>query len=137
MRATALPIAALAAALAACSGGGQTCIEVSASCNPLYEPTYDNVFTRTLEPTCAVDGPCHNASSAQGGLVFEDPDEAYDLLLGSDGEARIEPGDPGCSLLVRRVESDNPGFRMPPGGSPLSAEERCSIIQWIADGADR
>lgn len=137
MRATALPLAVLAACLTACNGGGQTCIEVNTDCDPLYEPTYENVFTRTLEPSCAVDGPCHNAASAQGGLVYEDPDEAYDLLLGVDGEARVVPGDPGCSLLVRRLESDNPGFRMPPGQTPLPAEERCSVIQWIADGAER
>jgi len=123
--------AAVIAATASCSDEA-TCIEVDVDCERLYEPTFDNVFSETLEAKCGISGPCHNATSAKAGLVYEDPDESYDLLL----ESRVEPGNPGCSLLIRRIESTNTGFRMPPGGM-LSEQERCSIRQWIASGAER
>src|SRR4051794_22171305 len=98
--------AALAASFAltmnACSGssgtgGADGCVEdLSASCAPLYTPTFDEIFTRTLKPTCSVsNAACHAAAGAQGGLTFEDADASYALLLGkTDGKARVVPGDP-------------------------------------------
>lgn len=116
-------------------GAEETCIEVALECQPLYEPTYDNVYSRTLEPTCGAAGSqCHSSEGAQNGLIFADPDQAYDLLLGGD-EPRVVPGEPGCSLLVHRIEATG-ALQMPPG-SPLPAAERCSINQWIASGAER
>lgn len=111
--------------------------DLSTDCAPLYEPSYEQVFSRTLAPTCAPPGSaCHAASGAKGGLVFEDADQAYAMLLGqTDGEQRVLPGDPACSPLVIRLEADDSTV-MPPGAA-LSAAERCSVIQWIANGAER
>lgn len=108
------------------------------ACAPLYDPTYDQIFTRTLHPTCAQPGSsCHAAEGAKGGLVFDDADTAYALLLGQrDGRARVTAGDPACSLLVERLESTDKAVVMPPGGA-LSAAERCAVVQWIKNGAKR
>lgn len=50
---------------------------------------------------------------------------------------RVSLGDPGCSALLRRVESSDPDFRMPPGNAPLSGPDRCSIQRWVTEGAKR
>lgn len=83
-------------------------------------------------------GICHSADAGMGGLVFDEVDLAYDLLLGaSGGHARVQPGDPSCSLLMIRLEGQTSDFRMPPGPTPLLAAERCAIAKWIAAGAER
>jgi hypothetical protein len=116
-----------------------SCVTVQpATCSPLYDPTFDQIFTRTLHTTCAQEGgACHSASGAQGGLVYEDADAAYALLLGkTDGRARVVPGDPSCSILIERVDAPDPSQTMPPGAE-LSAAERCSFETWIRNGAKR
>ena len=119
--------------LASCIGEDDPCIDVDNTCEPLYEPVFDEVFARTLLPKCGVPGTaCHGDDGRQNGLGFVTADEAYDLLL----ESRVEPGDPSCSLIVRRIESTRSSFVMPPG-APVAEAERCAIIQWIADGAER
>lgn len=126
------------ALLAACGPDDLECVEVSAACDPTFTPSYDQVFTEILEPKCGVEGgACHSQAGAQGGLVLDgNADEAYQMLLDM-AEGRVLPNDPGCSELVIRTEAlSRPGLLMPPG-SPLSAGERCSIIQWIEMGAPR
>jgi hypothetical protein len=121
------------------------CLEgLALDCTPAYVPTYDAIFDDVLERSCGsagTGGTCHygpTAETAQGGLVLSDRDLAYDQLLGRGGaSARVLPGDPQCSPLVARLESDDPGFRMPVGGSPLPEAARCAVRQWIANGAMR
>jgi len=122
-----------------CGEPALPCVEhLDLACAPLYSPTYDEIFTRTLHPTCAqAGGSCHAAAGAQGGLVFEDADTAYALLLGQMGErARVVPGDTSCSVLVERLSSTDKTVVMPPGGA-LPDAERCAVIQWIKQGAKR
>lgn len=115
-------------------GDDATCVPYDAACAPLYQPTFDQVFQRTLKPTCALSGrSCHAAEGRQGFLVYEEPDEAYDLLLQSGA---VKPGDASCSKLAYRIGTDRASRRMPPG-APLSEAERCAIQKWIADGAKR
>jgi hypothetical protein len=111
---------------------------LSTACAPLYDPTFQQIFERTLKPTCAqAGGACHAMDGARGGLIFEDPDRAYQLLLGQDGaRRRVSPGDPACSLMVEKLESKDPSFVMPPG-APRPEAERCAIEKWIAAGAAR
>lgn len=114
------------------------CVQnLSTSCSPLFEPSYTNVFEQTLTRSCGVSGAaCHASEGAQAGLILDDADEAYTQLLEPAGaEPRVKPGDPECSPLVVRLEAG--GAEGMPPGSPLSAEERCSIIAWIRDGAAR
>lgn len=116
------------------------CVEsVDRECRPLYAPaTFQVIFDRIVHPTCARGmGTCHTADARMAGLVFEDEAEAYALLLGESGSARVLPGDPECSLLVKRLASDDPRYRMPPGPTPLLDSELCTITQWIAEGAQR
>jgi len=124
------------ALLSAC--GGDPCVALPDSCDPLYAPTFDNVYENTLRPTCGFEGTaCHGVDGGQGGLVFADVDEAYAALTDdSAGEPPVLQGDPSCSLLMRRVASEDSSQTMPPG-DPLSAAEQCAIRMWIEEGAKR
>jgi hypothetical protein len=114
-------------------GDDQTCVEALGSdCDPLYEPIFEQVFTRTLKQTCALDGNrCHSGANARAGLRMDEIEEAYQLLVPG---GRVIPGDPSCSLVANRLAGN--GGVMPPG-DPLSEAERCAIETWIANGALR
>ncbi|APR87118.1 hypothetical protein A7982_12467 [Minicystis rosea] len=136
--AAAIGLAAIGLAMVTNGCGGSSCApDQPADCAPLYEPTFDQVFARTLAPTCAAPGTgCHAAEGNQGGLAFTDADSAYALLLGEkDGDARVTPGD-ACSELFRRIASTDAAEVMPPGAR-LPDAERCAIEQWIRGGAKR
>jgi hypothetical protein len=108
-------------------------ISIDRGCVPAYEPTFDNLFQKTIKPSCALSGgSCHAAAGQKAGLVFEDPDTAHRLLL----DRRVVAGKPECSRLARRVLSTDTTFMMPPGLA-LAPGEQCAIVQWIARGALR
>jgi Planctomycete cytochrome C len=92
-----------------------------------------------LQPTCATGtGTCHTPDFVAGGLVFADETTSYDLLLGADGGTPyVIPKDPGCSTLMKRLESTDPNYHMPRGPNSLSAGDLCTIVQWISEGAPR
>jgi hypothetical protein len=100
-------------------------------------PTYDTIYTSILVPNCAVGtGTCHTSDFAPDGLVFADETTSYDTLLGLDGGTPLVlPGNPGCSTLMKRLESTDPDYHMPKGPSFLSAGDLCTIVQWISQGA--
>jgi hypothetical protein len=120
--------------LGACGDDEVACVEpLSMDCNPLYDPSFEEIFTRTLQPGCALEGSsCHSGASAKAGLRMDDIDMAYELLVPG---GRVLPGDASCSLLVTRLTGANGGV-MPPG-NPLSEAERCAIETWVANGAVR
>jgi hypothetical protein len=122
------------ALVSGCSGddSGECATNVPSQCTPLYDPTFDNVYTRTLKPTCSLGG-CHAPDSAQGGLAIDTEDAAYDALTKG---GFVKGGDAECSLVVERITSSDSSESMPPG-APLSAAEQCSIITWIRNGAKR
>jgi hypothetical protein len=131
---------------AACSSDpapepGLACVQgLSATCSPLYPSSdFTTLYTKILHPSCATGGStCHTKSGSKGGLVFEDEEQSFGLLLGDiDGRPRVLPGDPGCSILMERLEVESATLRMPPGPTPLTAGERCNFVQWIANGAPR
>lgn len=132
----AAPIAILAAA---CGPPPESsCVEGldTATCKPLYDPTFDNVYEKSLAKTCALSGSsCHASEGGAGGLVFDSADGAYQHLT-SGKKPRVIGGDAACSPLVERIESADDATVMPPG-SPLSDPERCAIEQWIQNGAKR
>lgn len=121
-------------ALGACGDDGEVCVQaLSADCDPLYDPVFEEIYTRTLQPGCALEGSsCHSGASAKAGLRMDDIDMTYQLLV---PEGRVLPGDASCSLLVTRLAGANGGV-MPPG-NPLSEAERCAIEIWVANGAQR
>lgn len=102
------------------------------SCDPLYVPTFDALYTRRLATGCATSSVCHGSGS-YGPLVFEDADTAWAGLV--EG-GRVLPGRPACGVLIDRLTSTDPTRRMPPGGA-LSAAELCVVQQWIGAGAER
>ena len=134
-----------ASCFAGCSSPSTTpppaaCVnDVKTDCSLLYDPPiYQTIFDNILHRTCAIGmGSCHTSDVAMGGLVFEDADVAYALLLGQMGaRQRVVPTDPACSFLVVRLESTDPNYVMPKG-SRLSDEAICDVVQWIAQGAAR
>ena len=105
--------------------------DLTSSCQPLYPPTFDAVYTNTIQSSCAIGGAsCHGSSPGQGGLVFADIDASY---------AALQPylaDDATCSTLVSRISSNDEEVQMPPG-QRLSDAARCSIFLWVAAGAPR
>lgn len=128
----------LVLSLSACTGDGDgdqapACVEIDyAGCAPLYPPSWDQVWQQTLAPSCSGGGSaCHGSG---GELLLTDPATAYTGLT-SGAHPQIVPGDPACSPVMIRLESDDPNFRMPPGNTALPAGARCSIATWITNGA--
>jgi hypothetical protein len=130
----------LVVALAGCPRDPRpACITVDTTCAAGYVPTFDNVYNNTLKNTCgSTSSSCHSASGHQGGMSLAGEATAYQSLLATSGldapRARVVPGDPACSLMIVRTSSPGADYQMPPG-EPLSAVERCALIQWVANGA--
>ncbi|MEP7122247.1 MAG: c-type cytochrome domain-containing protein [Byssovorax sp.] len=131
---------ALAALASGCSSpetatGCVTSLDLT--CAPLYDPTFDQIYTRTLKPTCALSGAsCHASEGQMGGLAFADADSAYAALLGEGGaKPRVVAGDAACSLLIERLDATD--SKVMPPGAPLADAERCAVAKWIQDGAKR
>lgn len=132
----------------ACDGGDDepqapACVEVDPQgCAPLYSPSFDEVFTRTLMPSCATGGgSCHGNAQASGaaahGLFVDTADDTFTRLLEDRGDATfVIGGDAACSPLVVRLLVDDDALRMPVG-SALPAGEICSVAQWVDSGAVR
>ncbi len=109
------------------------CTTVDTACTPTYEPSFDQIFSRVLRPTCAKgESTCHSSKGRQGGLSFEDADVAYGELM----QSSVRAGDAACSELMVRLESDDPYERMPPPAA-IPEADRCAIVQWIQAGARR
>lgn len=118
------------------------CAMVDTSCTGLaYQPTFANVYKNTLHTTTCGDdnGSCHNNAGKAGGLSFEaDADTVYAALMSKSSidpsRNRVTPSDASCSLLTVRTEGIGKDYQMPKGDA-LPAPVRCSIIQWVANGA--
>jgi hypothetical protein len=121
------------ATLAGCPSDDEPpqCIEIDTACQPLYVPTFENVYANTLQTTCGSTAvSCHSAAGKQGGMSFEDPATAYAALLAG----RVVPNDAACSEMIVRTGSPGESYQMPPGSS-IGASEVCALIQWIEAGA--
>jgi hypothetical protein len=130
---------------AGCSGGSTgndaqpTCLATPAdgACkDPLYQPTFHELFTNTLQPTCGANG-CHSGSNPQGGLQLGDTEQvAYAALMANDenGMPRVTANDLSCGQFIVRLETPGKPWSMP-FGSHLDPQKLCVIQQWIAQGA--
>lgn len=136
----------LCLAMLACGddGDGGACLtDLPPNCETAINPTYDEIYDKIISGRCAGGGTgtaCHGREGMQGKLGLYNADVAYDALLGKDAtqRARVIPKDPSCSILMERLESKDPKFRMPLGESaPLSSGLRCAIQLWIDAGALR
>lgn len=108
------------------------CKTVNTSCQPLYQPTFDNVFANTLEQKCGTGSSCHSSVGRAGNLVLDDQVLAHQQLL---LEGRVKPNDAACSEMIVRTDSPGHDYQMPPG-DPLTEQERCALIQWVQQGAN-
>ncbi|MFM7108495.1 MAG: DUF1553 domain-containing protein [Planctomycetaceae bacterium] len=90
-------------------------------------------FSRDVQPLlarrCVA---CHGPDTQEGGLRLDDPRAATAAL--DSGKRAIVPGEPAASELLRRVAATD-DTRMPPEGSPLSADQVKTLTAWIAAGA--
>ena len=139
--------AVLAALFAPACGGDDdddsapSCVEnLPATCNPTFPATYDQIYSQVFQQRCGTAGggiSCHGSMGKKGGLDLSEPNSAYQQLLGSTGKVRVVPRDAACSLLMERLESSDPNFRMPWREDPLSAGVRCAVQSWIQNGAER
>ncbi len=112
------------------------CVEFvqPSDCLPEYEPTFQNIYERTILQRCAIGGgSCHLASGARGGLVLEGLETAHEALV---AQGLVVAADPECSVLIDRLERVGQPGLMPPG-SPLTEAERCAVTQWVRAGANR
>jgi hypothetical protein len=101
--------------------------------------TFDNVYNNTVQNGCGtLNASCHSDVGHQGGMSLFGEANAYQALLATSTldppRPRVEPGNPACSLMIVRVEGVGQPYQMPPG-DPLSAPERCALVQWVLAGA--
>lgn len=115
-----------------------TCTEVAYGMHSgAIAPTFNEIFTRTLQPSCGSNASCHAGANAQHGLHLDDEATAYRDLMAENAAgttARVIPNDVKCGELIVRLETPNEPWTMPKGDH-LPENVLCVIRHWIADGA--
>ena len=76
---------------------------------------------------------CHGPKKQKADLRLDQRNAAFGET--SDGLKVIRPGGSAESALFRRVTSDDPAERMPPGQEPLTADQIGTLRAWIEQGA--
>jgi hypothetical protein len=103
-------------------------------------PSWSKEIQPILNRRCVV---CHMTGAASGGLELQ-PKDAWANLVGVKSSQsalrRVEPGDPGKSYLLRKLEGTHleaggEGFRMPQANDPLEPAEIELFRAWIRAGA--
>ena len=75
---------------------------------------------------------CHGATQQRNGLRLDTLDH---IERGGDAlEPAFVPGKSAASLLVKRITSDDPAYRMPFGKPALSDREVAVLVEWIDAG---
>ena len=97
------------------------------------------LFNRDVRPILAEHcWQCHgpDASARQAELRLDLRENAVGAA--ESGAVAIVPRDPRRSELMRRVNADDPGERMPPADShpPLSATQIATLRKWVEQGAE-
>lgn len=98
---------------------------------PVAEDTVS--FNRDIRPLLATHCiACHGGVKVAGDVSFVNPN----AVLPPDGWI-IEPGSPDESVLIERIESDDPDLRMPPPdhGDKLSESDIALLRKWIEQNA--
>jgi len=103
---------------------------IAAACtDPAQRPTtWEYLHPAVIAPSCA-SATCHSSLAARAGLVLEDRDHAYRLLI---DERFVIPGDPASPLMY--VLRGDQRVRMPPD-APLPEVDVDLVEAWIVDGA--
>lgn len=105
-----------------------TCIDPLV-CATSEAPTFEVLYEDVLRPSCAFEGrSCHGPGAARPPSMVDVETARLELA------AYVVHGEPTCSELVRRVVSDESGFRMPPLSSArLSDDAICAIDAWVKE----
>jgi len=126
--------AVLAVMTLGCNDYPPTCVTLAPTCQPLYPPTFENVYNNTIAKKCGGDSAsCHSLEGMHGGLVLSDRTTAFTALT-SGGSRRAVAGDAACSGVVVRITNKDHAWSMPPE-APLGEAERCAVEQWVQNGA--
>jgi len=103
--------------------------------------TFTRVQGEVFSPSCALSG-CHAGAAAQAGMDLT-PSAAYAAVVGVASAqrpdlARVEPGDPERSYLVKKLRGDPDvvGSPMPLTGT-VSDDARRLVVDWVRRGAPR
>jgi hypothetical protein len=124
------------------AGDGEGAADAGAT--PTYHPTYSAIWDEILSPTCALPF-CHGGSGDY--LQLSSKAIGYSSLVGAPasgpdcgatGLRRVDPGNPGTSLLYLKVTSPPCGSKMPiEYGAPeyLDSRQVAQIHDWIVAGA--
>ncbi len=96
-------------------------------------------FSRDIRPILSNNCyACHGPDSKfrQANLRLDLLDNAFTERR--SGRTPIVPGDPDASMLVQRINAEDPGDRMPPPESnkSLTEADRAMLTRWIASGAE-
>jgi len=91
-------------------------------------------FSRDIRPILNQNcSSCHGGVRQKAGVSFSFREEA--LGKGKSGQPTIVPGDPDSSELIKRVNSQDPEYRMPFHANPLSQDQIALLRRWIKEGA--
>ncbi|HEY0655528.1 MAG TPA: DUF1553 domain-containing protein [Chryseosolibacter sp.] len=77
---------------------------------------------------------CHGGVKKNGGFSVLFRHEAIDTT--ESGKPSIVPGHPELSEMIRRINSDDPEYRMPLKEEPLTNAEIEILTRWIEEGAN-
>lgn len=91
--------------------------------------SWSYIHPAIIAPSCATSA-CHGELGARGGIVLDDPDDSYELLL---GDRYVVPG-ATTSPLLYQLEGDERQL-MPPD-APLPQVDVELIRTWIVEGAE-
>lgn len=91
--------------------------------------SWSYIHPAIFAPSCA-SPTCHGALGARGGIVLDDRDDAYELLL---ADRYVVPG-AATSPLLYQLEGDERQL-MPPD-APLPDVEVDLVRAWIVEGAE-
>lgn len=122
-------VAALGSLLLAGAALGQTATKLDQP-----DPAKIEFFEKKIRPILT--DHCYNCHSADtkpaGNLRVDDRNG---LLTGGNTGPAIIPGEPGKSLLLKKVTLKDEKKRMPLEGKLLSEEQVADLTKWIKDGA--
>jgi hypothetical protein len=135
MRRRSIAIALIAWGLGAAGPGFAAAPTVAASALGAEQVDFNFHVRPLLSDRCYK---CHGPDerSRKGKLRLDLREEAF--KRNSDGKPIVQPGNPGASELIRRIQTTDADDMMPPPDSNLSltADEKRLLEQWVAQGAE-
>ena len=130
---------ALAVLLAACADfAAPPSAEEGLSDVLVGNPSFSNDIQPLFNARCATSS-CHTTVTQQAGMSLE-AGAAYAEIVGVQATTRptrlrVEPGNPGNSLVYLAITPASPIVRMPLGRTPLTPNQIENIRRWIEQGA--